>query len=447
VSASALAAPRHPLGGRLAWLVVGTAIVAYIVAVFHRFSLGVASIEAAQRFGIGASALALFSLVQLFVYAAMQIPVGVLLDRYGARRLLLTGSLVMAAGQALFAVGTDFPTAVAARVLLGCGDAMIFISALRLVAAWFPPHRNPVVLQLTGVLGQLGALLSAVPLVAVLGVAGWTPTFLGAALVGVAVAAVVLAVVRNSPYAGAVTTGPAPSMAEVRRQLRGTWAEPGTRLGFWTHFVTQFSGTVFVLLWGFPFLVSGQGLPAATAGLLLSLLTFSGMVVGPLLGQLVARYPFYRSWLVLGIVGVTVTAWTTVLLWPGRAPLWLLVLLVLAMAPNGPGSMIGFDYARTFNDVRRLGSASGVVNVGGFTASLVTVLLIGLVLDALTPGASGSSGSSDLTAYRWAFSVQYLLWALGIVQVLRYRRRARRVLAERDPDAYAALRRGAVVTS
>jgi MFS family permease len=433
---------RHPLGGRIALLVWATGVLAYSVAVFHRFSLGVAGIEAAERFGIGASALATFSMVQLFVYAAMQIPVGLLLDRFGSKRLLLVGAALMASGQLCFALAGDFHTALVARVLVGLGDAMTFMSALRLVALWFPSRRNPLMVQLTALLGQVGAIASAVPLIHVLREFGWTATFLGAAALGGVAAVLVVAVLRDSPYDMSTADLPRPSLADLRRSLRLAWAEPGTRLGLWTHFVTQFPMTAFILLWGYPFLVKGQGLSPSTAGVLLTLLTLAGAVCGPVLGHLVGRHPFYRSSLVLVIVAVTAATWTAVLAWPGRAPMWLLVALVLAMASNGPGSAIGFDYARTSNPATRFGSATGIVNSGGFIASLITILLIGIVVDAATPGASTYH---SLGAFRWAFAVQYLVWGLGVVNVLRYRGRVRRLLADRDPEAYAALRRGKVV--
>src|SRR5690348_12852797 len=92
---------RRPL------LVWGVGVFAYVVAVFHRSSLGVAGLAAAHRFGIGPSVLALFSVAQLAVYAMMQIPVGVLLDRFGTRRMLLAGAALMAAGQLTFALVAD----------------------------------------------------------------------------------------------------------------------------------------------------------------------------------------------------------------------------------------------------------------------------------------------------------------------------------------------------
>jgi MFS family permease len=403
------------------WLV---GLLAYAVAVFHRASLGVAGVEAQERFSAGASAVSLFLVLQLAVYAALQVPVGVALDRFGSRRMILAGALTMAAGQLVLALATDVPWAIAARVLVGAGDAMTFISLLRVVGLWFSGGTVPLMTQLTGILGQVGSVVAAYPLVALLHGTSWRTTFLGAAATGVVVAVLVLVALRDAP-AGA-EPAPVTALGELRGNLAATWREPGTRIGLYTHLVTQFSGTVFALLWGFPFLVLGEGLSPAAAASLLTLLVLVGMGVGPLFGRLCARWPLRRSDLVFGILGITAAVWTVVLLWPGRAPLPLLVLLVVVLGTNGPGSMIGFDYARTENPAERMGSASGVVNVGGFVASLLTILTIGLVLDVVTPGASTAY---DLGAFRAAFAVQYVFWAVGLVGVLRHRRELRGRLA------------------
>jgi MFS family permease len=212
------------------------------------------------------------------------------------------------------------------------------------------------------------------------------------------------------------------SAGETLSRLAHAWREPGTRLGLWTHFVTQFSGTVFALLWGYPFLVVGEHRSPAEAGLLLTLLVLVSMLIGPVLGHLAARWPYRRSIPVLAIVGATVAAWTLVLLWPGRAPLALLVVLVVVLASNGPGSVMGFDYARTENEAERIGSATGIVNVGGFVASLLTIALIGIVL---TLSSAGGAGSYTLGDFKLAFSVQYAFWTVGPCGVLYSRRRLR----------------------
>ena len=430
------------------WWVWGLGVAAYTVAVFDRGSLGVASLQAQQRFHASAAQLSMFAVLQLAVYAAMQVPVGVALDRFGTRRLVAVGAIVMAAGQLLLGVSHTVGWAIVARVLVGMGDAMTFISVLRLVGLWFAPRQIPVITQLTGIIGQLGQVAAALPLVAVLRASGWTSTFTGAAALSVLVAVVVLAALRDAPP-GVAVEGSAVDLVAIRRELRLAWAEPGTRIGLWTHFVTQFSGTVFALLWGFPFLVRGEHLGASTAGALLSGMVFVAMGIGPLLGRLTARWPFRRSALTLTIVGITASMWTVVLAWPGRAPLALITVLVIVLATNGPGSMVGFDYARTFNPPGRLGSASGIVNVGGFVASLVTMFLVGVILDLLTSGGPTSYG---LGAFRVAFAVQYVLWAFGLVMVLRVRGHLRRRMFTEDgvvldPLPVAIARRWSAVSS
>jgi MFS family permease len=411
-------------GGR-AWAVWSVALGAYVMAVLHRTSLGVAGLDAQDRFGVGAGALASFAVLQLLVYAGLQVPVGLLLDRFGSLRLVVTGGLIMAAGQVLMATTGGVEGAVLARVLVGAGDAMTFISVLRLVPHWFPARRVPVLTQVTGIVGQTGQVLSAVPLAALLAGPGWTTAFLGAAGAGVFVAIVAGAALRDTPQRR-INPGDPVSLRRVRTDLGQAWRHPGTRLGLWSHFTTQFAGTAFALMWGFPFLIAGEGLSRSAASSLLTLYVLVGMAAGPVIGVLVQRHPLRRSVLVLAVVGANAGAWGLVLLWPGQAPVPVLVLLVLALGLGGPGSMIGFDFARTFNPPSRLGTATGVVNVGGFVASLLTIELIGLILDARTGGRS----TYDIGDFKVALAVQYLIFAIGLTGILRTRRLARRRLAD-----------------
>ncbi|MDQ6716506.1 MAG: MFS transporter, partial [Actinomycetota bacterium] len=297
--------------------------------------------------------------------------------------------------------------------------------------------QTPLLTQLTGQLGQLGAIAASFPLSAALLHLGWTTSFLISAGVGGVLAVGLLFVLKDSPFRG--TPQEPIRVRAVAATLRTTWGMPGTRLGLWSHFTSQFGATVFTLLWGYPFLVRGQGLSEGTASALLVVMTLAAMVSGPVLGSLVARHPYHRSRLVLGIVGSIAGVWALVLLWPGRAPLPVLVLLVMVTALGGPGAMVGFDLARTFNPQHRIGSALGVVNVGGFAASLLAMALIGIILDRLAPG-----GPQDYTLddFRIALSVQFLFWAVGGVQVWRYRHKTLGHLGRTNPEALAALRRG-----
>ncbi|KGN30658.1 MFS transporter [Knoellia sinensis KCTC 19936] len=426
----------HDIGRRRAWVIWLVALAVYTVAVFHRTSLGVAGIVAAERFQITASQLATFTVLQLVVYAGMQIPVGVLLDRFGSRRLLLIGLALISAGQLWFAFAGTYGVGLAARVLLGIGDAMIFTSMLRLVALWFRVKQAPVITQLSGMVGQLGAVAAATPLAAALSNYGWERAFGIPAAVGALLSIALFLFVKDSPY-----TGMAVEKIKVRalaRTLGEVWGNPGTRLGMWIHFTGQFGATVFTMLWGYPFLVSGQGLSPTAAGSLLITLTVASMFAGPIIGHLTGRLPYRRSQIVLVIVTVIASTWAVVLLWPGPAPMPLLVLLVCVTGCGGPGSMVGFDLARSFHPSDRLGRATGVINIGGFFASLVTMAAIGIILDQRAPAGPETY---TLTDFKVAMSVQFLLWGVGAFQIWRYRHKGLEFVGE-HPGALDALRAG-----
>lgn len=155
--------------------------------------------EAAARFDVPATTLSMFIVVQLLVYAGAQIPVGMALDKLGARRLIAVGALLMGLGQFGMAFAESVPVALAARVLIGAGDATTFVSVLKIIAAWFPPRRAPLLGQITGQIAQLGQIISAVPFVVLLHGTSWPVAFSVLGIVGFAAFTWVLTWVRDAP--------------------------------------------------------------------------------------------------------------------------------------------------------------------------------------------------------------------------------------------------------
>lgn len=424
------------------WLVWSVAMVAYVIAVLQRSSLGVASVAAADRFEVSASLLSSLAVVQIIVYAALQIPVGVILDRVGPKAMITIGAVLMAAGQLVLALAPTIEIAIIGRVLVGAGDAMTFISVIRLLASWFSGRILPQVSQWTGNIGSLGQVLSAIPLSLLLQGSGWQATFLTAAALSALAGILVAVLLSDGPgRRGRVKDAPI-AWRVVARQLRESLARPGTQLGFWSHFVSQSSGTVFALLWGFPIMVNGLGYSQAEASGMLTVLVGAGLVSGPILGILSARYPMRRSNVILGIMVAIGAAWALVLLWPGEPPFWAVTVLVVILGVGGPGSMIGFDYARTFNPMRSLGSANGIVNVGGFLATFAMMFLIGVLLD-LQNAVRMSQGLPEALyawdSFRLALTVQFPILGLGIVFLLLARARTRRGLHEDEGIQVAPL--------
>lgn len=424
------------MDSRRAWAVLVIATLAYVVGVLQRSSMGVASVAATERFTIDATALSSLGVLQLLVYAVLQIPVGVLVDRFGPRVLIVTGALTMATGQLLVALADDLPLALVGRVLVGAGDAMTFISVLRLLGAWFSPRRLPQLSQWVGTLGQAGQLLSAIPFAAVLQLSGWTTAFASAASLSVIAAVAVLLAVTDAP--AGVVSHRSSSLRAALESLGQSMRHPGTRLGFWAHAATQSSGAMLALLWGFPMLSIGLGYGPTLAAAMLGGMVLVAAAAGPLIGLLSARYPFRRSNLVLAIVGAMGVAWAVVLLWPGIPPFGVVVLLFAVVAAGGPGSLIGFDFARTYNPPVRHGAASGFVNVGGFTVTVLMMLIVGVLLDAQSPGAD----PAQLYAwenFRVAFAAQFPIVGIVVGLMLVARARTRRRVHEDEGIAVGPL--------
>ncbi len=415
-----------------AWVVWSAGLLAYIVAVLDRTTFGVAGLDAAHRFAASPGVLSTFVVLQLVVYAGAQIPAGVLLDRFGSKAMILTGGALMVAGQLVLAFTESLPMAVAARAVVGLGDAFTFISVLRLVPHWFPPRRVPLVSQLTGISGQLGQVLSAVPFLDVLGDSGWTAAFTAVAVIGVLSLVLIALLVDNAPKdeapAGVAVHDPVTDLRAILRSVSTVWLRPGTRLGFFSHLGTQFSVTVFALMWGVPYLTAAQGVSRDWAGFLLTFSVVTAVAAGIVIGILTGRHPHRRSWLVLGIIACNAAVWTVVLALPGPAPHWLLIVLVAVISVGGPGSMIGFDFARSFNPRATLGTAQGAVNMGGFIASLLIMQAMGMVI--------GARGGYSFDAFRLAWCVQYPVWALAVVGVLVTRAKARRTLGDIEESRF-----------
>ena len=406
-------------------IAVGASALTYLIAVTQRSTMGSASLAAADRFHTNAEQLASLAVLQIFVYALMQVPVGFLLDRFGARALLIFGAFTMAIGQIVVAFSVSLDQAIIGRLLVGLGDAFTFISMIRVINGWYSGRKASQLQQWLGNLGQLGQVLSAVPFATFLALTDWQTAFLGVSAASVFAGLLVVLAVRNER----LPTGERPSalsFANMRTQFSMNMANAGTRFAFWVHFSTQSAATVFALLWGFPFLERAEAIDKPLASALISSMVFVGIAAGLFYGWLCGAKPHLRYRLVVSVAFTISAAWAIVLLWPGVAPLWMLATLVAVLGGAGPASMIAFDFSKAYTPIQRLGSANGIVNIGGFLATLTTMFLVGVALDLLhtfrlsvLPAGSAPPDLYDLTSFRIAMWIQIAVVLLGLLGLRR----------------------------
>jgi MFS family permease len=364
-------------------------------------------LDASSRFHTNAQQLSSLTVVQLLFYAGMQIPVGIMLDRFGSRKILAIGAVLMAVGQVIVGVSSILPTAVLGRVFVGIGDACTFISMMRMSNSWFTGRIASHLQQWLATLGQTGQILSAIPFALLLHLAGWESAFIAAAGFSLLIGSLVWLFAKENPTR---EHHQATKLREVLANLKKNVRRPVTWVAFFTHFTTQSTGTTFALLWGVPFMVSALGLARGVAGGFLTLFVITNASMGPVIGWFCAKYPQRRHVFVLSVVGTIVLAWVVVIARSGPPPIWMLTALVMIIGVGGPSSMVAFDYSKESFPASELGATNGLINVGGFLASLTMMWIIGFSLDA-----QGGPVLYTLEHFKIAFLLQLVVTVLGVI--------------------------------
>ncbi len=310
---------------------------------------------------------------------------------------------------------------------------MTFVSVLRYVAARFSARRYPVLVALTGTVGTVGNLLATLPLAVLLHGVGWTAGFGVAGGLSVVSAVAVWLLLddgavapRRLRRAHELRAG----IAAVSHRVATAWAQPGTRVGFWVHFASMSTGPALAMLWGVPYLERGAGFSSSAAGAVLMASVLFGGMSGPLVGLTIGRHANLRVTLVFTVCAVTIAGWLAIVFVLGNTPPQAYVAALFVFTAIGaPASMVAFALARDYNSPRIIGTASGVVNVGGFVATAIVAMAFGQVLTLL--------GGTSATTLRWALLVPIAVQAFGTVRVLVWVRRLRAVLAARQRDGIA----------
>jgi predicted MFS family arabinose efflux permease len=358
-----------------------------------------------------------FVSVQLALYLLMQIPAGLAADRIGPRRTLAAGLALMAGGELIFALAHGLPLAITGRALVGAGDALTFLNVLRLAQAWFPPERQTLLTALTGVAGALGQLGSTVPLEAAVRHLGLTSSFVVIAAVTGVLTALPLLGVRDRPRGVA----PAPAHEPIARTLAQALGRAGTRQGFFIHMGLMAPFALTTAVWGAPYIQHTQHMGGASAASYLLFAVGGFVVTGPFVGQIAARGRGAQNAVVLGLGAIVVAAWATLLLWPGAlVPRQLLAAVLLLTGAGSAGSMIAFDVARAEAPAVASGSATAIVNCGGFLSASVGAVLIGRLVGA---------GSPDPAHYQHAMLPVLVIAAVGLAGSARHAHRRNRCAA------------------
>ncbi|QLG62579.1 MFS transporter [Halorarum salinum] len=372
---------------------------------FFRNSTAVLAGDLAAVYSATAAELGLLHSSFFYIYAAAQLPGGLVADRFGPRRVVAGGLVGMAVGVAVFAASGSLVVGFLGRALAGLGASVIYVAVLRFCANWYAPEEFATMTGFTIAAAGLGGILATTPLALAAGAAGWRPVLLGSAVAMVVVAVAVVSVVRDRPADAPVEAAAdgSESLGDVLAGARRVLADLDTWLmGLMLFLVIGLNFTV-VGLWGVPYIVHLYDVSVATAATTV-LVANVGFALGPpVLGALSDRLG-RRTEIILASCLAFTAAYGVVFL-TVTPPLFVVgAVLFLAMFITG-GTAVSYTVAKE-RHVEDSGAATGTINGLGYAGAAIFPAVMGLALDAYWTGELiDGARAYTTTGYRVAFGV------------------------------------------
>lgn len=359
------------------WLMWGFGALFYCYGFFQRVAPSVMVEELMRDFAVGAAITGTLSSLYFYTYAGLQIPVGLVLDRFGPRRVLAAAAVVSCLGSAGFAFADSLVLAYLGRALIGVGAAVTWVAALTLAGNWFSPKRFAFVSGMTMALGMAGAVGGQAPLSAAVAAVGWRGTMIGAAVFAAVLGVAAWLIVRDRPGAGAKAK---PAAAE-HGFLTGLKKVVGQRqiwvIGLYGA-MTSAPMLSFAGLWGVPYMMRIYDMTRPEAALMTSLMLVGWGFGSPFFGWLTDAIGRRKVPMLLSSGGSLVC----LLLWLyAGLPLWAVYPLLFLTGLFAGGIVLTFAVARENAPGWASGAALGVVNMAVMSSGAIFQPLIGWFLD------------------------------------------------------------------
>jgi MFS family permease len=400
--------------GLMPWAMWGIAALFYCYAWLHRVSPGVMVAELMRDFAVGAAILGNMAAFYYYAYAGLQLPIGVLVDRFGPRRLVIWSCLATGTGSALFAAANDISVAYVGRLLIGMGAGFSFVCALQLAANWFPSSRAALLSGLTGATGVIGGVLGQTPLAALVDAAGWRSALWGGAALAAAITLLAWLFLRDRPSGREDARPNGNAAAGLLSGLKRATSSRQTWLLALTCFFMGAPVLALGGLWGVPYLMTVYGLDRPAAATIMAVMLIGWGVGAPLAGTISDRLGRRKLPMVVG-AAVSMASLVAVLYAP-RLPVTVAAILLFSVGLFASAMLISFAAAREHNPLWASGAALGLVNAVNMSSGAVFSPLLGILLDLGWDGTLGNGVRVySAETYRTAFLALPACLAAAIV--------------------------------
>jgi MFS family permease len=398
----------------LRWLVFALASAGFFLSFFHRVAPGALAEELTAAFAVSGTTLGALAATYFYLYAAMQVPTGVLVDTLGPRRVLAAGGVIAGVGSIFFGGAESVATAALGRSLTGLGVSVAFVCLLKLNASWFEERRFATLSGFGNVIGIVGALAATAPLAWVITVVSWRSVFVAVGIASLGVAAATWLLARDHPESGAPGRGPTITSPGTGRWWRGLGEVVRNRAtwpAFWVTFGISGSYMSFIGLWAAPFFRQVYGMSPIAASRHVSLMIVASAISLAAMG-LLSDHLRRRRILITGSATLFLGCWAAWL--AGIAPGYT-YLMAAIMGLCMTGFSLAWACAKEVNRPRYAGMAISVANTGGFLAAGMLQPLVGWVLDA---SAGGLTNATTLGHFRPALATLASFTFIGFLGAL-----------------------------
>jgi len=398
------------------WIIWGVLILIYLIVFFQRLAIGTIAGDLKSTFGMTSMQIANLGAMYFYAYTIMQIPTGILADKLGPRKTVVSGSILSGIASIAFSYSTSIGMAYASRLLIGVGVSVVFLSILKIISNWFPAENFATINGLTSFMGNMGGLLSQAPLIIIVGIVGWRGSFLAMGVTTLVLAVATFFIVKDSPSdAGFPEVNPQQVQAQeesqnvfvqlfhVVKNPRIWW--PALAFGFANGSFILFSGT-----FGISYLVNAYNIDKITASNIVSLLllvsAFSFAFMGKF-SDLIKR----RKLPMVVLASFSVIAWSLLLF--ADLPMWYIYIFVVLAGMSISLGVTCWPMSKEVSNPLYSGMAMSIVNVSAFFFAAVVPVIGGKMIDA-----AAAAGATPVAAYEQGFiicvvcSVMSLIFAL-----------------------------------
>ena len=414
--------PETAKGSSKAWIILGCAWLFYLYEYILRVSPSVMTNELMLDYGVTSTALGVLVSFYYFAYVPLQIPCGIIVDRFGPRKVITFSALLCVLGSIYFAQSDTLLTAQIGRFLMGAGSACAYLSCAKIGAEWFHSSKFAGIAGMTMMMGTLGGVFGGSPFAVLMNSVGWRSSMIFAAVVGLFIAAIAWIVIRDHPSGSKNRKEEIESKesAPLLEGLKLVAANPQNWLIGLYGCMMYLPLSAFAELWGVPFLMERYGINNELASRT-SLMVFLGMALGTLLGPWLSnRYKSrvkVMSWSALG----TFVTFLAVFYVP--VPLTFMFPLLFIGGMISGGQILYFAAAKEINPDHISGTTIGFINGLVMASGVIFQPLLGKLLDLAWDGTLSVDGARvyDIATYQIAFSAVSvaLLLSWVIVQYVR----------------------------